>query len=274
MGAEIRKKINKLVEAISTMEGIIALGQTNDVNVIPEPGQSDIDIFVYGEHIPAYEERKMLYEQHEILYEECKLQVCVGGVWGTGDIFLIEGVETMFMYFTIGDTVAYLDEILEGRHPDSMNGFYPVGRCSTLLHIHTLYDRSNFFADIKKKLSVYPEKLSIELLEYHLSRSIDEEDFGRAAMRKDVLFYHQVLEHAMDHFLQAVFAANRTYFPSRKRTKEYLEHFSITPNDCYARITTVIQYACEPEGINHSISLWNSLVEDFKSVMREEQCNG
>ncbi|MDF2484796.1 MAG: hypothetical protein K0R46_964 [Herbinix sp.] len=266
MNTDVRSSISQLVEAISALEEIHALGQTGDINFIPEPGQSDIDIFVYCDSIPSLEQRQQVYERCKDLYEESNLQVCEGGVWGTGDTFIIQGVETMFMYFDIDDTLNYLNEILAGNHPDSVKGFYPVGRCSTLMNIHSLYDDSGFFDRIKMTLSIYPEQLSEQLTQFHTSHSIDEEDFGRALLRRDVLFYHQVIEHCIDHFLQAVYSANKTYFPSRKRTQQYLDSFSLKPVDCYHRITEVIRHGSTPEGIETSLSMWTSLVAEFDTL--------
>ncbi len=49
----------------------------------------------------------------------------------------------------------------------------------------------------------------------------------RVVLRKEVLFYHQVLENSLDHLLQALYALNHMYFPRRKRIEEYINEIWI-----------------------------------------------
>lgn len=49
------------------------------------------------------------------------------------------------------------------------------------------------------------------------------DNLSRLVLRKEVLFYHQVLEKSLDHLLQALYALNCTYFPSWKRKEEYIQ---------------------------------------------------
>ncbi|HEX2946679.1 MAG TPA: DUF4037 domain-containing protein [Clostridia bacterium] len=269
MNISIKDKIEKLLDKAASIDGIWAIGQTGDINEVPRPGESDIDIFVLGDRIPGYEERKALYYEDSSLFESCTMNVCEGGYWGTGDVFLVDGVETMLMYFTIGDTLKYVDEVLDGRHPDCDNGFYPVGRLATLKNINILYDEKGIFASLKEKLSVYPDKLKKALVSYHIRLIYDEEDFGRALLRKDVLFYHRVLETALDHYLQALYAANETYFPSRKRTRQYIDSFSVKPKNCYERMLEAIKLGSSSEGIKGSDDVWCGLVRDLKVICSE-----
>lgn len=44
------------------------------------------------------------------------MEVCSGGVWGYGDIFYINGIDVMPMYFSVTDMQEYIDEILAGKH--------------------------------------------------------------------------------------------------------------------------------------------------------------
>jgi hypothetical protein len=189
----------------------------------------------------GFEERKAVYDKYNTLYDECIMNVCEGGDWGTGDIFIIDGVETMLMYFRTDETLEYINDVLEGKHLDSVKRFYPIGRCATLKDINVIYDESGALCAIKEKLLVYPDKLKEKMINFHLGRTKDEEGFGRSLLRKDVLFYHQVLEHAIDHYLQMLFAVNKTYFPSRKRTKQYIDSFELKPKDCYKRLLEVIR---------------------------------
>ena len=101
---------------------------------------------------------------------------------------------------------------------------------------------------------------------FHIGKTNDEEDFGRALLRKDVLFYHQVMEASIDHYLQALYAINKVYFPSRKRTKQYIDSFGIKPENCYERLLNVIKLGSSPENIEKSYSEWCALASDLKAI--------
>jgi hypothetical protein len=266
MGNSIKEKIGKLLVEVSNIEVIKAIGQTGDINYIPKAGEADIDIFVLGDIIPSYEDRKALYDGNDSLFEQCILNVCEGGDWGTGDILIIDGVETMLMYFRTDETLQYVNDILEGKHLECINGFYPVGRCATLRNINVIYDESKILGSLKEKLSVYPDELRNKMVTFHLEKTIDEEGLGRAILRKDVLYYHMVIEHSIDHYLQALYAVNKTYFPSRKRTKQYIDSFEKKPENCYERLMEVIKLGSNPDGIEQSCSLWRGLATDLTRI--------
>jgi hypothetical protein len=268
MKYSIKGKITKLLDEVSSIEEIRAIGQTSDINIVPKAGESDIDIFILCDKVPCYEDRKAAYDKNSTLIEECIMNVCEGGDWGTGDIFIIDGVETMLMYFSTDETLRYVNDILEGEHLDSIKGFYPVGRCATLKNLYVIYDELELLGSLKEKLSVYPDGLKEKMVRFHLSRTKDEEGFGRALLRKDVLFYHQILEVSIDHYLQALYAVNKTYFPSRKRTKQYIDSFEIKPENCYERLLDVITFGSSPKSIEKSYSEWCSLVSDLKHICK------
>ncbi len=93
---------------------------------------------------------------------------------------------------------------------------------------------------------------------------LNDKDLGRVILRKEVLFYHQVLERSLDHLLQALFALNRTYFPSRKRMEEYIHGFENKPINCYERLIKIIEMAASSETMVES-------VRDLKELTREIQ---
>jgi hypothetical protein len=169
------------------------------------------------------------------------------------------------MYFTETETLKDIDAILNGEYPNKLdNYYYPVGRCAMLQKINILYERDNFLSSLKERLSVYPEKLAEILTQYHLEGLEDREDLERAVTRKDVLFYHFAMDLAVDHFLQALFAMNKVYFPSRKRTMEFIKSFEIKPERCGERLLEVIKLGSCPQSIEQSYKLWNDLVNELQ----------
>lgn len=260
--------VAKLLYDVASMREVAAIGQTGDVTEIPKPGESDIDIFVYVSKIPAPEERLNVYAQSGADIQDLALGVCAGGNWGVGDAMRIEGVETMLMYFTMEETVQNLEDVLGGKLPDRVGDYYPIGRCAAILQMHVHYDGAQFLSSLKQRLKHYPEQLARTLATYHGALTNDEEDFGRALRRKDPLFYHFAFEIALDHFLQALFALNRTYFPSRKRTQQYLAGFSYKPEGCYERIFEAVRLGGDAVHLEESYAIWCGLTQELDALIQ------
>ena len=142
-------------------------------------GFSDIDMFVLCSRIPTREERITLYEKYSSEYSDLQMNVCCGCLWGYGDILCIEGIDVMYMYFTIEEMENYVDEVLSGKHLNRKNGFYPTGRLASIETIHILYERNEVWTKLKEKVASKPAELFDKLFTFHLSNIINEEDLGR-----------------------------------------------------------------------------------------------
>ena len=256
---------DQLIDAISSMVEVHSIGKSGG-RTLPEAGESDIDVFIYCEDIPPIEKRSAALFSVESNLGGIDLAVFEGGNWGTGDRVFMNGIETWLMYFLEKDTVTDIDSILRGERPDREGSFYPVGRCAMFTGIHILYDKDGFLASMKEKLSNYPVLLAKKLMHYHMGCLEDVEDLNRAVVRKDALFYHYALDVSLDHFLQALFALNKCFFPSRKRSMNYIRKFSQTPKDCEERLLQVLKMGSEPAGISASYEIWQQLVEELKSL--------
>lgn len=251
-----------LVKILSECDKVKGIGQTGDINLKLIPGFSDIDLFVLCSVVPDDKERRELYSKVMPEAVESIMNVCSGGIWGYGDIFNINGIEVMPMYFTIEEMDKYISETLQGKHVGNEGRFYPTGRLASVDKINILYEEKSVWTDLKGKVRQYPRDLFYGLYKFHIERVIDDEDLGRAVLRKDVLFYHQVLESALDHLLQALFALNGTYFPSRKRNGEYIDSFIYKPEFLCDRLMDIIKKAALSETIGESVKeLRNITVE-------------
>lgn len=261
------KILDLLVDSISKIERVQAIGISGSKTPLPLAGEGDIDLFIYCDEIPTLESRQAIMEEMSEHLKDCKLEVFDSKYWGAGDFALINGVETWLMYFRVEDVVKNLEEILAGKFPGKLdNYYYPVGRCAMLKNITVLFDKKDFLKELKASLEDYPEKLAEVLIEYHIEDLEDLEDLERAVVREDVFFYHFALDLALDHFLQAIFAMNRTYFPSRKRTMNFIEGFKIKPERCSERLLEVLSLGGHPEGVKKSFEIWKSLLEDIKKL--------
>ncbi|WP_312831851.1 DUF4037 domain-containing protein [Sedimentibacter saalensis] len=267
MAYDTYKIIDILISNISEMSEVQSIGICGSKRSFPRAGEGDIDIFIYCDIVPSPEKRQAILNQLGNHVQEVKVNIFEGGHWGIGDFVLINGIETWLMYFTVNETVTDVESILSGKYPDKLdNYYYPIGRCAMLKNINILYDKSNFLDNLKKRLSKYPDKLGKILIQYHLDELDDTEDLERAVVRKDVLFYHFAIDIAIDHFLQALFAINKVYFPSRKRTLDFIENFNIKPEGCSEKLLEVIRLGGLSEEIDHSFSIWSDMVNELKKL--------
>lgn len=266
---DTQKIINLIARDLTSLDEITAAGLTKKLDTNVKAGESDIDIIVYCTQIPEPYRRSQIYNKYidDASIEDCELNVSEGGVWGTGDWFLINGVDTWLMYFTEQEIVEYLEAVLSGSLLDAVDGFYPTGRCATVQKMEILQDKTGFVDFLKQKVIVFPAVLKQIMIDHHLPLCIDEEDFQRAESKGDVLFYHQVLETALDHFLQVLFAVNSTFLPSRKRCLQYIQEFSIKPDQCEERLLAAIEKGASSEGVSQSCKIWRGLVSDLRSLM-------
>lgn len=218
----------------------------------------DIDIFVYCTEIPSAEERRRLLPEYNDAYTPGE----GSGRWGICDLVYIGGAEVWLMFVSERETVSEIKAILSGSMPGKVdNYYYPAGRLATIKNMQTLYDRSGFISSLKDMVSVYPDVLAETLLKYHADALSDTEDLTRAAQRGDVLFYHFALDLALDHLLQALFALNRVYFPSRKRSLQYIRSFNVKPEGCEETLLKIVKAGSESETVKQSFELVKALTE-------------
>ena len=170
-------------------------------------GQSDIDLFVICQEVPNTDERIEMYKSMSDSAFDVQMNVSSGGIWGYGDIFMINGIDIMPMYFTVHEMKDYVEEVLSGKHLNREGRFYPVGRLASIDSINILFEDSNAWTTIINRVKEYPSDYFEKWYKEQVWQILDDEDLSRVLLRKEVLFYHQVLEESIDHMLQALYAA-------------------------------------------------------------------
>jgi hypothetical protein len=263
---QLEESLSTLVEALAHLETVRAIGFTGDLQNLPNPGQSDLDVFLYCTTIPDIESRKAVLESLDDRISELTLERSSGGRWGEADCFLLSGVETWLMYFTIAEARQELDAILSGQQLDRVDDFYPTGRPAMYLKMTPLYDPDGILTTFREQVQDYSPQLAEQILNYHLAQLEDSEDLDRAAGREDALFYHFALDRALDHYLQALFALNRVYFPSRKRSLESLRSFARKPAHIESRLMDILGWASNPETLSLANEAWEKLVSELRGL--------
>ncbi len=265
MSQTLTLALDKLAQTLATLPGVQAIGLAGGTRPLPEPGSGDLDLYLYCSHIPPPEERRAILSTLGGLAEKIQINQLTGGHWGVGDSFELDRVETWLMYFTVQETWEELAEILSGKYLGRLDHYYyPIGRCALLRDMGPLYDPDGLLAAFKARIAEYPPKLVQANLTYHLDKLADTEDLDRAARRGDVFFYHFALDLAIDHFLLALFALNRVYFPSRKRSLEYIAQFNAKPVDCELRLLKTLELGARAATLAHSRACWDLLVYELR----------
>lgn len=266
MTKTIQITLNRLISALARHHSIRAIGLSGGERPLPRPGEADIDLFVYCTPIPSKDERKQILLSLEEQMEQVEIGKLESGHWGQGDCFLLEGIETWLLYFTVVEARAELEATLDGQYLGRLDSYYyPIGRCAMWKTMRAFYDPDGFLQSIKQRLKEYPPELAASILDHHLKALDDVEDLERAVDRKDVFFYHFALDLALDHFLQALFALNKEYFPSRKRSEAYLRQFESKPAECEQRLHRVVAFGANAGTLEQSYKIWNDLIQDLKS---------
>ncbi|MCL2461585.1 MAG: DUF4037 domain-containing protein [Defluviitaleaceae bacterium] len=261
MDKPFKDSFASLIRSLAEFPEVTAAGKTGGPGM-PDDG-GDIDIFIFCSHIPALRERQEIARglgpaANAVMFSE------TGGRWGTIDIFSLDTTEFCLMYFTEDEMSADIDSVLDGSRLDKeADGFYPTGRCATMLSLYAFFDKYGYIAGMKERLSVYPPDLAEKMVKRHLRKANDAESFERAVSRADALFYHETAENAIGHFLQALFALNGQFFPSRKRTAQYIEEFGIKPRDCVKRLLEMIELGAGPETLAESHGVWIELYTEL-----------
>jgi len=257
-----------LIGAIKEIKEALSIGKSGGKK-LPVKGESDIDIFVFCNQIPSVKTRQTAVESLGAAVSKMTINETGGRFWGVCDFINIKNTEICLMYFTTAEMDAEIETVLNGSRLDRENGyFYPTGRCASFLSMYILCDKSGYISDMKKRLYEYPRLLAEKLYGHHIQKINDDEDFDRAVFRGDVLFYHAVLEGAIDHFLQALFALNRCYFPSRKRSLHFIEQFKIKPENCSARLLKAIELGAGEKTLSQSYEIWGALCRELLEFER------
>lgn len=79
--------------------------------------------------------------------------------------------------------------------------------------------------------------------------------------------YFTIEENALDHFLQVLFALNKTFFPSRKRSLQFIDRFDLKPTDCSEKLLEIVRLAGKAGGMKESYLLWSNLVDELQRIV-------
>ena len=256
-----------LIDTLSKNDLIQSIGKTG-TKELPQNNDSDVDIFIFSEQVPNFANREKTYTNIGNYINGIEINEQESKHWGFVDFLKIDKIDICLMYFSVININEEIVKLLNGdRLEKEDNYFYPIGRCATIKTLNILYDKNNFLYNLQQQIATYPNALYTKSIEYHLLKINDKEDFTRAITRNDILFYHFVLDIALDHFLQLLFTANKCFFPSRKKTIEYINNFKIKPENCVNRILEVLSLGGKENELKQSYKIWEKLCNDLEKLI-------
>ena len=262
-----RCAFSRLVAAVSALPEVLAIGQSGS-GELPVADERDVDVFAFCDHAPGEVRRAEALAPLEADLKCVEIGAIHSPHWGEGDCVKLAGMEVWLMYFDAAAQREYALAVLEGLHPGKVdNYFYPTGRLATFAGMKPLMDRNGWISSMKALVARYPDSLAEALTAHHLTLLRDTEDMERAVGRGDALFFHFALDLALDHFLQALFALNRTYFPSRKRSLQLAEGFSKKPDRMDEQLHEVLRLGGSPATLRQSFEAWTALVRELEVLI-------
>lgn len=184
---DIEATLHKLVDTLARHESIRAIGTSGGERPFPEPGEGDIDMFIYCREIPTADERQEILTALHGEIENVDIGKLAGGHWGPGDCLSVADVETWLLYFTVADARTELEATLAGKYPGRLDSYYyPIGRLAMWKSMRVFYDSDEVLASFKHRLAEYPRELARAVIAHHLKALDDVEDLKRAVGREDV----------------------------------------------------------------------------------------
>lgn len=262
----IKSSFEKLLLALRESGNLRAIGKTSG-ETLPEDGYSDIDLFLFCDAIPAQKEREKILSGLATAIEIVSFGEREHPHWGLVDSILIRQQEVYLMYFTTSLFQESVESILRGERTErEENYFYPTGRLASIKGMHAFFDPTGFLSSLQSRIADYSDMLQQAILARCLPKIDDAEDFMRAIRRGDVLFFHTTLDLALDRFLQALFALNRVYFPSRKRSLTYIDGFAVKPQDCAGRLERVVSLGASADTLAESYRIWQQLCLELTAL--------
>jgi predicted nucleotidyltransferase len=222
---------------------------------------SDIDIALYYEDLPSKLELKKAMEHNQgvswKIFHESKDAIA--------DLYYVDGVECQFGHGKVKSWENRITEVLE-RHSTDSDAHTAM---SGLLDAVPLYGE-HLVEKWKSKVSVYPEKLAVEIVKKHLNFPYSLGVLEKRVLERDsVSWFYELLTEIQKNILGVMIGLNKMYLPSEfKRLDWLIGKMSIKPKDFYKRINRIFEV--EPNiALNELGKLIQETVELVKTHLPE-----
>ncbi|HND49879.1 MAG TPA: nucleotidyltransferase domain-containing protein, partial [Anaerolineales bacterium] len=235
------KLIQTMIDEIKTVSGVkaIVLGGSRARGTYTP--SSDIDLGIYYDPNQPMD-LTALGKIATQLDDEHRTDVITGfGGWGPwingGGWLRVQSLPVDFLYKDLGRVKSYIDACLNGKVEIFYQGGHPHGFVTSIYLgevalCKPLYDPEGIIAELKDKVTPYPEALQKAILasfawEIDFSVGIAKKSIERA----DVNYAAGCCFRAVMCMLQVLFALNKEYWMNEKGAINITDRFAIKPAD-------------------------------------------
>lgn len=272
------KLIQTMVDEIKTVSGVkaIVLGGSRARGTYTP--SSDIDLGIYYDPNQPMD-LTALGKIATQLDDEHRTDVITGfGGWGPwingGGWLRVQSLPVDFLYKDLGRVKSYIDACLNGKVEIFYQGGHPHGFVTSIYLgevalCKPLYDPEGIIAELKDKVTPYPEALQKAILasfawEIDFSVGIAKKSIERA----DVNYAAGCCFRAVMCMLQVLFALNKEYWMNEKGAINITDRFAIKPADFRKRVAEVYTLLeASPEALEKAIYLLKGLSEDVYGLL-------
>ena len=236
--------------------------------------ESDVDIAcIVSSVAPKREERMRIYAQLSDPDEEFDVDALGPN---TFDCLQVRGLQVELMFYLREELEQRLAGAMEGASVDRQGSFalfsrFPYTILSDIHYGRILFERDGVVSGLKNQIT-YPESLRRRILQQgrfwrdpHLLY-----EHERACRRGDLVYALQCQSKIVDHFVQAVFALNRTYCPGDKWTLHFLDQFKYVPDGFQERFREFVAGENEVPGLVRKNELAHKLFNDLREMVKAE----
>jgi predicted nucleotidyltransferase len=281
MAGEIEGILERVVGRVGTIDGVaaIALGGSRARGIADR--HSDIDLGIYYERERPFSIGALDRAARDLDDRHISGLVTEFGAWGPGvnggGWLTLEGHHVDFLYRDLRAVAQAIDECLEGRVRTVFQLGHPLGFQNQVYAGETyvcqpLYDPSAALADLKAKVSDYPEPLRSALIPKHLFDAAFELSIAdKAAARGDVMYVTGCLFRVSGFMTMVLYALNRRFFINEKGSLAEAQSFGLKPHGFRAGVELVLgRVGTSPAELGDSIAKMQQLLEQLKQLVAED----
>ena len=199
------------------------------------------------------------------------------GYWINGGTWLtIKGQRTDFIYRNYDLVEKTIDESINGElendyYQDPPNGFHSFIYLAEIEINKILYDPENLISKLKKRVSIYPQKLKNKIINFFLWDS--EFALSRArkfANRKEIHLVAGSITRIIHDLTLVLYALNEIYFFGVKRSYVDIPKFFITPPGFMQTVENISgNIGLNAGELNHSLEKCSNLIETCKLLAKD-----
>jgi predicted nucleotidyltransferase len=275
---EIENILKTVVARVAQVEGIaaIVLGGSRARGTADD--KSDIDLGIYYEDARRFSIAALGAAASDLDDRHTSGLVTGFGEWGPGvnggGWLLVGGRQVDLLYRELGAVRAAIDDCIAGRPRSIYQLGHPLG-----FHIQIyageiqvcapLFDPNRVVADLKTRVSSYPEELRRAILSKHLFDAGFEISLAaKPAHRGDVMYVAGCLFRAAGFMTLVLYALNRKFYLNEKGAFAESRGFAIKPAKFHEGIARILgRLGRTPEELSASVAGFQKLCGEMNQMV-------